>query len=333
MPDTLAAISHNLKATKETEWIVGYEHQFGDWIAGVNYSHRNLDVNAEDMAIDRAVLAYCDAEGIAGCDSIWTGFHQYVVGNPGSDFVIQLADPINGEVDPRTVTFTAADLDAIGYPKAERTYDAVEFSLRHPWNGQWTLEAYYTWSESKGNSEGFVQSDFQQDDSGITQDFDQPGFLEGAYGYLPNHRRHRLKLWGAYALTDAFLVGTNISVESPRKLSCIGYHPGSAITDGSFENVYGAASHYCSGQLSPRGTAQQSDWITNIDLSFRYNVNVPTGQVVTFRADVFNIINSHGIEDRSEIGDLDLGVPSATFGQPRVYQTPRSIRLGVDIAF
>ena len=333
VPDTLAAISHNLKATKETEWIIGYEHQFGGWLAGVNYSHRNLDVNAEDMAIDKAVLAYCDAEGVTGCEDIWTGFHQYVVGNPGSDFVIQLADAIGGEAAPRTVTFTAAELAAIGYPKAERTYDAVEFSLRHPWNGQWTLEAYYTWSESKGNSEGFVSSDFQQDDSGITQDFDQPGFLEGAYGLLPNHRRHRLKLWGAYALSDAFLVGTNVSVESPRKLSCIGYHPGSDITDGSFENVYGAASHYCSGVLSPRATAQQSDWNANIDMSFRYNIEVPTGQLVTFRADIFNIMNSSAVEDRNEIGDLDLGEPSASYGLPRVYQSPRSVRLGVDIAF
>ena len=60
---------------------------------------------------------------------------------------------------------------------------------------------------------------------------------------------------------------------------------------------------------------------------------VPTGQMVTFRADVFNIMNSSAVEDRNEIGDLDLGEPSASYGLPRVYQSPRSVRLGVDIAF
>ena len=85
--------------------------------------------------------------------------------------------------------------------------------------------------------------------------------------------------------------------------------------------------------LSPRATAQESDWNANVDLSFRYNIEVPTGQLVTFRADVFNVMNSSAVEDRNEIGDLDLGVPSASYGMPRVYQTPRSVRLGVDIAF
>jgi hypothetical protein len=179
-----------------------------------------------------------------------------------------------------------------------------------------------------------VQSDFQQNDSGITQDFDQPGFLDGAYGYLPNHRRHRLKLWGAYAVTDAFVLGTNIMVESPRKLSCFGYHPGSAVTNGFFENQYDQASHYCGGVLSPRGTAQQSQWVSQIDLSGRYNIEIPTGQTVTLRVDVFNLLNSHAIEDRSEIGDLDeTFLHDPNFHQPRLYQSPRSVRVGVDIAF
>src|SRR5690606_38853991 len=113
--------------------------------------------------------------------NIWTGYHQYVLTNPGSDLVVDLTDPIGGETGVRTVTFTAADLAAIGFPKASRKYDAVELMLRKAWNGKWSFEANYTWSKSRGNSEGFVQSDFQQDDSGITQDFDQPGFIEGAY--------------------------------------------------------------------------------------------------------------------------------------------------------
>jgi outer membrane receptor protein involved in Fe transport len=329
IPETGAAIAHNLKATKETEWILGYEHRLGEWTVGLTYTHRNMDRSAEDMAIDRAVLNWCDDNGIAGCEDSWTGFHQYVIANPGQDLTVNLAG-----LDGREVTFTAEELAAIGFPKATRKYDAVELTARRPWDGKWAFEANYTWSRSKGNSEGFVQSDFQQDDSGITQDFDQPGFIEGADGLLPNHRRHRIKAWGAYSLFDGFVLGTNLTVESPRPLSCFGYHPGSDITDGSFENVYGAASHYCGGELSPRGTAQKTQWVYQVDLSARYNMEIPTGQLVTLRADVFNVFNTRRIQDRYEIGDIDESMdPHPNFGLPRLYQTPRYVRLGMDISF
>jgi len=331
VPDTSAAIAHNLKATRESEWIVGYEHRLGEWTASITYTHRNLDVSAEDMAIDRAVLNYCEANGITGCEDTWSGFHQYVIANPGEDLTINL----RGQ-DAREVTFTAEELAAIGFPKATRKYDAVELAVARPWDGKWSFNASYTWSKSRGNSEGFVQSDFQQNDSGITQDFDQPGFLDGAYGLLPNHRRHRLKAWGSYAVTDAFILGSNVSVESPRPLSCFGYHPGSDVTDGTFENIYDQASHYCGGVLSPRGTAQKSEWVYQIDLSARYNIEIPTGQLVTLRADVFNVLNSHAVQDRWEIGDLSGPpdfAPDPNFGQARLYQSPRSVRVGLDIAF
>ncbi|QIG81420.1 TonB-dependent receptor [Stakelama tenebrarum] len=327
-------VSGNLEATQETEWIVGYEHNFGGFTAGISYTHRTLDQTAEDVAIDAAVIDYCDDNGIAGCDSIWTGYHQYVLLNPGEDLTIDLlAD--GTPLANQTVTLTAEQL---GYPKAERTYDAVELTFDRKWDGNWNLGGSYTWSKSKGNTEGFVTSDFEQTDAGLTQDFDQPGFTEYAYGYLPNHRMHRFKLWGAVALSDAFTIGTNMSLSSPRKLSCIGYHP----TD-AFANGYGAASHYCGGQPSPRGTAQESDWIEEVNLSFRYNVEVPTGQVVTLRADVFNLFNSQGIQQRGEFGDLDVTtgpnglpatyIPNPNYGNPSAYQSPRYVRLGLDVSF
>ena len=318
--DSTALIAHNLKATKEQEWMVGYDHKFGRWNVGVNFTRRKLLTTAEDVAIDAAVLAYCEAEGITGCSSTWTGFHQYVVVNPGEDIIVNL-DGLDG----REVTLTAEQL---GYPKAKRTYSALEFTFDRPYDGVWTVGGSYTWSKSKGNSEGFVQSDFGQDDAGITQDFDQPGFTEYAYGYLPNDRRHRFKLWGSYTFDDKLTIGSNISVDSPRSLSCFGFHP----TD-VFAQVYGAASHYCGGEPAPRGEGEKSDWVANVDLKAAYKVTIPTGQALTFRADVFNVFNSSAVQERYELGDLDLNTPDPNYGQPRVYQSPRSVRLGLDIEF
>lgn len=328
--DTTAGIAANLKATKETEWILGYEQQLGRWTVGLAYTHRNLNNTAEDMAIDAAVNAYCTANGIKGCDKIWTGYHQYVITNPGSDLTVNLAG-----LDNRKVTLTAAQL---GYPKAKRTYDAVDLTFRRKWDGNYSVGGSYTWSKSLGNSEGFVQSDFGQSDAGITQDFDQPGFTEYSYGYLPNDVRHRFKVWGSVALSDAFSVGSNITVQSPRSLSCFGYHPTDLFADG-----YGAASHYCNGQPSPRGSAQKGQWNQSIDLSLRYNVKFGE-RTVTLRGDVFNLLNSQAILKRNETGDLDVvtspttGLPTSyiknpSYGLPTSYQSPRYVRLGLDIAF
>jgi outer membrane receptor protein involved in Fe transport len=332
IPDTSAAIAHNLKATKESEIIVGYEHKVGDWRFGISYTRRRMERSAEDMAIDAAVLAYCDDNDIAGCSDTWTGFHQYVVTNPGSDLEINLWG-----LDGQKVTLSA---EALGYPKATRKYDAIDFTFNRPFRDGWSLAGSYTWSKSRGNSEGFVQSDFGQSDSGITQDFDQPGFIPGAYGFLPNDRRHRFKLWGSAALSDWFTVGVNAFVESPRNLSCIGFNPLDA-----FANVYNQASHYCGGILSPRGTAQKSNWTSQFDISLRARKELAGGQTVTLRADVFNLLNTRAITKREEIGDLealyadaDAPLPNGyirdpSYGLATSYQAPRYVRLGFDINF
>uniref|UniRef100_UPI0002632161 TonB-dependent receptor domain-containing protein n=1 Tax=Sphingomonas elodea TaxID=179878 RepID=UPI0002632161 len=354
VPDSSTAIAANLKATKENELVFGYEHKFGRWTVGLNFTHRTLVTNAEDVAIDQAVLAYCTANKIAGCEDIWTGFHQYSIVNPGNDVTINLSG-----LDGRQVTFKA---NTLGYPKAKRTYDAVDLTFNRPWDGKWSVGGSYTWSQAKGNSEGFVQSDFGQSDAGITQDFDQPSFLQGAYGYLPTDVRHRIKLWGSVALSDAFTFGTNIQVQSPRSLSCFGYNPGSAPGSSDpysdFGNVYDQASRYCAGGqqigvsdsgipvygsvFTPRGTAQKSQWQSTINLSARYNIKFGE-RTVTLRGDVFNLFNSQAITKRNEVGDL-LGVVTATngrvgvsknpnYGLPTVYQAPRYVRLGIDVTF
>lgn len=324
--DSSALVASSLKATKQDEFIIGYRHRLDDlWTVGISYTNRKLKRSAEDAAIDAAVLAFCDDQGITGCENTWTGFHQFTVINPGEDITVTL-DGLDGQ----EVTLSADDL---GLPKARRTFDAVDVTFERKFDGVWSLQGSYTWSEAKGNSEGFVQSDFGQDDAGITQDFDQPGFLDGATGFLPSHRKHRLKLFGAYALTDWLTVGGNYRLDSPRKLSCLGFHP----TD-AFARVFGAASRFCGGELSPRGTAQETAWVSNFDLSLRATHTLETGQIITLRADVFNLFNEQSVQDRTETGDLDFEDPNIffadpNFGQPTVFQTPRSVRLGMDISF
>lgn len=335
--DASQVVSHNLEASEEEEMILGASYKLNRlWTVGVTFTRRRLLMNAEDIAVDAGVLAYCAAEGIAGCEDIWGGFHQYVIANPNRDVIITLADPINGEATPRTVTLLAED---IGFPDAIRKYDALEFTFERAWDGMWSLRGSYTWSNSRGNTEGFVQSDFGQDGAGITRDFDQPDLMEGAYGKLPNHRAHQFKMWGAYQVTRDFLVGVNASLTSPRHFSCIGNSRG-GFDGTNFGAFYGAWSQYCLGRLQPRGTGLdgaglKSDWIKQLDLSLRYDIALPLAGKATLRADIFNIFNFKGVSDRDEFGEVDFDSSAIRpeYGLPIGYQRPRYVRLGLDIAF
>jgi hypothetical protein len=337
--DPNQVVSQNLKASEEEEIILGASYRLSSrWTVGVAYTRRRLIRNAEDIAVDAGVRAYCAAEGIAGCDEIWSGFHQYVIANANRDIVVTLADPIGGEATPRTVTLKAEDL---GFPDAVRKYDAVEFTFARAWDGVWALNGSYTWSNNRGNTEGFVQSDFSQDGAGIVRDFDQPDLMEGAYGKLPNHRAHQFKVWGAYQVTDAFLVGFNASLSSPRHFGCIGNSRGGLEPDGSNLGwYYGAWSQYCLGRLQPRGTGLdgaglKSDWVKNVDLSLRYDIPLPLDGKATLRADIFNIFNFKGVNDVDQIGEVDFDSSTLRpeYGLPIGYQRPRYVRVGLDIAF
>lgn len=321
-------IAQNLESTAQDEWIFGFERRFFDnWKFGAAYTYRKLLRNAEDVAIDAAVLNYCDAEGIAGCDDIWTGFHQYVIVNPGKSSTIILSDPLPGETELRTVDFSAQDL---GYPEARRFYQGLELTLEREFDGKWGARGSWVVSRTVGNTEGYVKSDVGQSDAGITQDFDQPGLVDGAYGVTPNHRAHVFKLFGQYQVTNDFLVGTNMSIGSPRKFGCLGFHP----TD-PFANAYGAASYYCNGELTPRGSQLESDWTYSVDLSLRYTVPVAQlpGELV-LRADIFNLFNADGVTDLYEFGETNgVGALDPLYGAPTAYQSPRYVRIGFDWQF
>lgn len=333
--DTL--VSSSLQPSYTDEWNIGVSHRIGDWSFRLTYLNRRLGRTLDDVAIDAAVLAYCDENGINGCDSVFTGFHQYVLANPGQDITVRLdgdcdADPRQCEV----ATLSAANL---GYPQAVRNYDSVQFEFEKAYSNNWFLRGSYVYQRLRGNYEGAVKSDNGQEDSGLTQDFDQPGLLDGAYGQLANGREHQFKLFGSYGFSENFRVGVNALVESPRKFSCIGYY----YDLDNFAAAYQDASFYCgqpqfadrptftdpgSGRTSylvDRGTAFESDWRKQIDLNVQYDLAALPGSF--FSVDVFNVFNWKSKVDYDEFGDLPDASLNEQYGQVLGYQAPRSVRL------
>ncbi|BDD67640.1 membrane protein [Sphingobium sp. TA15] len=323
--DTL--VSQNLKPMFQEEFIIGATHRFNDWTVGLRYINRRLKETLEDVAIDAAVLDYCDTNGISGCGDVWSGFHQYVLANPGKDITVRLDGDctIAGQCD--VVTLTSQQLR---YPKPVRKYDAVEFTLSKAFNGTFGFDFSYTWQKLRGNYEGSVKSDNNQDDAGLTQDFDQPGLTDGAFGTLANARKHTFKLFGQYKPAEWVTLGTNVTVQSPRSFSCIGVHP----TD-EFAQGYQAASFYCANPagnggstdstLVPRGSSFKGNWFKNVDLGIQFQLPKELGRS-SFRVDVFNIFNWKSKLDYVEFGENDDGSLRDDFRFVTGYQAPRAVR-------
>lgn len=323
------------------EYILGYEQRLGDMfpsLDGLTFSikgtYRELGTAIDDVAIDAAVLAYCADEGITGCSSVWTGFHQYVLTNPGEDMVVTLSaadlagTSVGAGATDREVRLSAADL---GFPTPERTYKAVEVSLERDFDGVFGGRVSYVWSETRGNYEGALKSDNGQADPGLSQDFDQPGLTDNSEGFLPGHREHSFKAFGYWQVTPAFSIGGNVRIESPRLFGCQGVHP----TD-AFAAAYQAASWFCQGVATPRGESFESHWLKNIDLTFSYDVgqvlDIP-GDSLVLRADVFNVLNSQAELDFQEFGDLADGSVNPNYRRVTGYQSPRSVRFSLAYRF
>ena len=319
--------SQDLRATYEDEFSIGVDHDLNDdWTIGARATWRILGDVSEDVAIDDALITYCDENGIAGCGDIWFGDYQYVIMNPGEAIDVYTRDPLPGQSEPTIIHLTEEQLNL---PVAERDYAALELSFERAFDGVWGLRGSYVWSTSYGNYEGTVLSDNGQDDAGTTLLYDHPGLTDNAYGYLPNHRRHQLKLWGSYQLLDDLLIGGNLSVTSPRLYGCRGVHP----TDPSAA-AYGASSWYCQGEASRRSSEFESDWETRLDMSARYAVPMGEGRGdLILRADVFNILGLEAGTDYDENGDTGSGSPNPNYGAVRRYQAPRSVRIGFDWTF
>ena len=329
VPDTRSTTDNNIEPMYSEEYIIGYaqtlEGKFlNGFDVGITYTHRSLASTIEDVAIDAAVIAYCENNGLTAndgsdCADVWTGFHQYVMTNPGSDMSVYLP-----ELGPagETVNLSAA---ALKYPVVDRTYDAFAITFERVYDGDWGLRGSYTWSQTKGNYEGTVKSDNGQDDAGITQDFDQPGLTDGSYGYLPNHREHLIKLYGTKALTDQLTGGVAFTMESPRLFGCIGTHP----TD-DFAAAYGDSSWYCDGKLTPRASVFESDWTQTIDVLLSWRPMKNSDLVVRF--DVFNVLDASNIIDRNEYGESG-GVANPDYQKATNFQLGRRARIGFEWTF
>lgn len=327
LKNTDETVNADLDPMYQDEFILGYQQVLGDnWSWGVKATYRDLGSSLEDIAIDKGFddfLKQRDPDG-PGC-SICSGFHYYILTNPGSD-VTFTTDP-DGDDDYYTSETFTVPADILGYPVAERSYGSVDLTLDRAWADDWLFSFTYTWSHSWGNNEGFVRSDNDQTDSGLTTNYDQPGLVDGASGNLPNDRRHAVKMNGAYQVMENLTVGANFNWTQGRPLNSFGLHP----TD-AFASLYGAESFVKDGQLVTRGSQGRTPNTWTLDLSASYDYYWDDSKI-TFRADIFNVTNNdkatqlNETNERISFYDGDFGgyrgEHNPTYGLPTAFQRDR----------
>lgn len=308
----LEIVDQTIKPMYQDEVILGYEALVGEeWSMGVRGVYRDLAVAMDDICnIDPIMVDRGFPDNHIGC----------ILTNPGTSMKIYYPDA-SGELVP--VSLTA---DELGFEEAQRQYLALEYTFQKAWDGVWNLQGSYVWAHSWGNAEGYVKSDNAQDDAGLTQDFDLPQLMDGAYGNLPNDRRHTFKLFGSYALNEQWLLGANMLIQSGRPINGFGQgHP-----DGT--PSYGVTYYLDGENRVPRGSFGRTDWITRFDVSMQYSPQWEAADV-TFRADVFNIFDAAGVTEVYEFAEQSVGVEDNRFMLPSRYQSPRSVRLSASIRF
>ncbi len=326
IPKASTLVSKNIEPQFQDEYIAGVSHRMDNgWTFGATATYRELKSVLEDANLDYTTA--CSYLGIANADCASFGSSGYVLINPGKPVIIELPASFGGGWAGKVVTLPTNIVDQ---PKAKRFYSALTLTADRPWDGKWSFGGSLVLSRSYGNYEGGVKSDNAQTDTGGTQDFDEPGWMDNSTGLLPNHHGYAMKFYGAYQLTDHLRMGYNGSILSPRHYGCIGNYP---FSDGRAENTTVTA-WYCNGKATPRGDSFKGDWIKTLDMAFAYDVSIPKG-ALEVRADIFNVFNAQGATSFDEAGETSAGPGNLnpTYGLPNFYQSPRTVRIGLSYKY
>lgn len=223
-PDARTLVQSDLKPMSQDEYILGIQWQgAGGFTYGIRGTRRVVNSGFDDYCNLRPFAEWAQDNGHE--DFTYNVARQVQAGcmiiNPGSD--VKMALHLDGDPDG-PLTYATIPNSYLRLPHYKRSYNALQFTAEKRAE-RWAIEGSYTLSRLYGNTDGFVNSTNGQAVPARTEDFDHDYMTQGAYGYLPNDRRHTLKLFGHYDLNEQWRIGGNLVVQSGRPKSCIGRPP------------------------------------------------------------------------------------------------------------
>ncbi|KQN79074.1 hypothetical protein ASF04_00835 [Duganella sp. Leaf61] len=313
-PKTLTAL--DIDPTYQDEITLGFEKAFSPSLNfGAKATYRKLKSTIDDFCDGSVMYAWADRNNVDS--SNYAGFNCASF-NPGKDntFLVDFAN--NGTYS--TVHLSKAEL---GFEKAKRNYTAVDLFAEHPMRNGWYGRVNYTWSKSKGNTEGQTRSDNAQTDVAATSTWDNYPLMIGANGLLPNDRKHQIKAFGFYEFNSEWQVGGNALIASGRPRSCFGNRPDIPADIDDYGSVY----FYCDKE-TPRGSLGRLPWDKRLDANVVYRPEIVKG--LSVKIDVFNVFNKQTAQTIDETYNLEGTVINSTYGRVISYTAPRAAKLTVE---
>lgn len=205
-------------------------------------------------------------------------------------------------------------------PRATRNYAALELSLERSGASPLQYQFSYVLSRNHGNYPGEYETDLRIPASHFQDTLDWPVMWEHATGFLPNDRRHLIKLLGSYAVWRNLRVGTLVSFASGTPLSEFAEDP----YPGDRTNV------------RDRGTLGRTPDLWSADFRVTYEPHAFGGRwQPRILLDVHNVGNQRQAVDFEQ---LHYTNPEHTTTHPNyqkvnLYQAPLSARVGVVFGF
>jgi hypothetical protein len=332
--DLRGEVDKDMDPVYQDELILGFQSMIDDkWSYGVRGIYRKLNNAIDDMEI--MSNGVCPANGSSGDP----GYVGWVMANPGKPVTVFTDTDCDGTNDAFVTIDTAhagwrrsgaTYPGEVGWSEPKRTYKALEFMIDRAWDNNWSLNASYTLSWSKGNAEGPVNSDTNFGDAGRTEAFDTPWVQFGGDGYLPNDRRHALKVRGAYALGEHWEFGGTFSAISGRPISAFGNHnPFDSRTYDSFFVFNENTGQY---ELHERGTEGRTPWIFDLDanVTYRYSFSVAD---LSIKLSMYNLLNQERITEVDEFLGTIPPPDDSEYRYGKAYQSPRYALLTLKLDF
>ena len=355
--DPLTYVPEDIESQYQDEFALGFEHTLGaNWSLGAKLTRRELKSAIDDfcdaptllegIGMDIVEFNYARASYIGrDADGKLYATSSCYMFNPGSSNTYALQevtdnpDDINyTNVDGSYKKVTADSTADLGFPALKRTYSALDLFVERPWDGTWSARVDYTYSKSQGNSEGPANSDTGQGsnahDNGVatSQNWDAWQIMEYANGYLPNDRRHQLKIHGAYAITPEWLVSANVRISSGAPIMCFGYYdPDGSIPHDSPEADpigYYNSYHTCFNEPWTPGK-ETAPWTHRYDLGVSYRPAALDNKLA-LTLNVFNVFNELKPTSYYQYSE-DYGPKSMNedYMLPQSFTTPRYVQFSV----
>lgn len=324
----------SLESHYQDTFAMGVEHAFdfdnslGRINGGAKFTYSTLKSAIDDFCDSRPIYEWAATQGTQytadQIDNLADFFGHCVLINPGESNTYQFDIDGDGRYDRIQLS-----KEMLKFPKLERKYVAVDLFMERPFNGKWYGRVDYTWSQSYGNLEGQLNSDIGQTDVSTTLAGDYWELAQHSGGFLPNDRRHQVKMNGYYQLTPEFLVSGAFTYASGRPMNCRGAYPN---IDPQSPN-YGSYHFFCNGEPAPRGTFGRLPNTVRFDFGARYTPSWAPGLNVGLN--VYNAFNRQSVSNVAEL--YNQGTSATTingnWGRTVSYTLPRYAELSLRYDF